>query len=107
MTHTNANRRNLALLNPNPGQSFARVPFNSELRQKFDQQAFNPTQIFVQILAAMAQVDNRIAHQLSRPMIRCLATPIDPKKWMRQMRSTAQTALVRRPSNGVNRLMLQ
>src|SRR5437763_11521359 len=107
MTHTDANRRNLALLNPNSGQSLARVRFNFEFRQKFDQQAFNPTQIFVQILAAMAQVDNRIAHQLSRPMIRCLATPIDPEEWMRQMRSTTQAALVRRPSNGVNRVMLQ
>ena len=107
MTHTNANRRNLALLNPNPGQSFARMRFNSKLRQKLDQQAFNPTQIFVQILAAMAQVNNRIANHLSRPMIRCLATPIDPEEWMRQMRSTAQAALVRRPSNGVNRVVLQ
>ena len=38
----------------------------------------------MQILSAMAQIDDRIADQLSRPMIGRLAAAIDRKKWMRQ-----------------------
>ena len=62
MSHADANRRDFSFLNPNAGQSFTTLRFNFDPGQKFDQQSFNPAQIFVQILSAIAQIDNRITH---------------------------------------------
>ena len=56
--------------------------------EKLDEQLLKPAQIFVQILAAPTQIDDRITHQLTRPVIRRLPAAIDRKKRMRQMRST-------------------
>jgi hypothetical protein len=61
----------------------------------------------VEVLPALAQVDDRIAHQLTGAVISRLAPAIDRKKRMRQMPNAPQTRLVRRPADGVNRLMLQ
>src|SRR5204863_7999581 len=107
MSHAHTNRRDFSFLNPNAGQSFTTLRFNVEARQKFDQQSFNPAQIFVQILSAIAQVYNRITHQLSRSVISGLPATTNLKKWMRQMRSTAQTRLVRCPTNGINGIMFE
>ena len=107
MSHADANRRDFSFLNPNTGQSFTTLRFNFELGQKFDQQSFNPAQIFVQILFAIAQIDNRITDQLARSVIGRLPATIDLKEWMRQMRSAAQAGLVRCPTDGVNRIMFE
>src|SRR6266513_4515481 len=107
MSHAHANRRDFSFLNPNTGQSFTTLRFNFEPGQKFDQQTFNPAQILVQILSAIAQIDNRITDQLARYVIGRLPATIDLKKWMRQMRSTAQAGLVRGPTNGINGIMFE
>src|SRR5437016_13037062 len=102
MSHAYTDGRDFSFLNPNTGQPRSTLRFNFEFAQKFDQQTFNPAQILVQILSAIAQIDNRITHQLARSVIGRLPATIDLKKWMRQMRSTAQAGLVRCPTDGVN-----
>ncbi len=62
MSHADADRRDFSFLNPNAGQSFTTLSLNSEPGQKIDQQTLNPAQIFMQILSAIAQIDNRITH---------------------------------------------
>src|SRR5258707_13510034 len=107
MSHAHANRRDFSFFNPNTGQSFATLRFNFDPGQKFDHQSFNPAKIFVQILSAIAQIDNRITDQLSGSVVGRLPATIDLKKWMRQMRSTAQARLVRCPTDGVNGVMFE
>ena len=61
----------------------------------------------MQILAVTAQVDDRITDQLSRAVIGRLAAAVDREKRMRQMRRAAQTRLIGRATNGVNRLVFE
>ena len=87
MANTNPDRSNFAIFDPNSGKRFASLRGNVVLCEKIDEQLLEPAQIFVQILATPPQVDNRITHQLARPVIRRLAAAIDRKNWMRQMRT--------------------
>ena len=61
----------------------------------------------MEILSASAQVDDRIADQLTGSVIGRLATAIDREKRMRKMRNAPETRLIRRAANRVNRLVLQ
>src|SRR5438874_13429749 len=119
MPHTDANGSDLAVLYPNSCERFASRRGNAVFGQHFNEQLLEPTQIFMQIIAAPAKIDNRIAHQLAGSMICCLAATIDRKKWMRQMRGTkfsistrsgscgGQTGLIWSTPDCVNRLMLE
>ena len=61
----------------------------------------------MQILAVASQIDNRVTDQLSRAMVGRLAATVNREQRMRQMRSTEQARFVRRPADGVNRLVLE
>ena len=69
--------------------------------------SFDPAQIAMQVLAATPQVDDRITDQLPGSMIGGLAAAVDREKGMRQMSGAAQTGLVRRAPDGVDRLVLE
>src|SRR5262249_170852 len=80
MPDTDANRRDLALLDPNASEPFAPRRGDFVAREKIDQRLLEPAQITMQILAAAAKIDNRIAHQLAGTMISRLAAAIDREK---------------------------
>ena len=107
MANADANRRDLAVLHPDAGQTRARCRRYSDLGQCFDEQIFQPAQITMQILAAVAQVDDRIAHQLPRSVISRLSAAIDWEKRIREMSGAAQTGLVRRAADGVDRIVFE
>ena len=87
MANADADRSDLAIFDPNSGKRFASLRGNVVFGEKIDEQLLKPAQVFVQILAAPPQVDNRITHQLARPVIRRLPAAVDRKDWMRQMRA--------------------
>src|SRR5437762_10271770 len=119
MPHTNANGSDLAVLYPNSCERFASRRGNAVFGQHFNEQLLEPAQIFMQIIAAPAKIDNGIAHELARSMICCLAATIDREKWMRQMcgpefaiptwsgSCSGQTGLIRSAPDCVNRFMLE
>ena len=86
MPNADSDRRDLAIANPNPGETFAPCPDNFVAREKFDQRLFEPAQIAMQILAAPAKIDNRVTHQLTGTVIGRLPAAIDREQRMRQMR---------------------
>src|SRR5437762_13971922 len=116
MTNAYADGSDLAVADPNSGKRFTPGRSNPIGREKINEQLLEPAEIFMQILTASAQIDNRISHELSRPVISGLAVAIDVENGMRQMRS-AQLATANpcrggltrvswHPSIDVNRLML-
>jgi len=62
MANADADRSDLAIFGPNSGKRFASLRGNFLLSEKVYQQLLEPAQIFVQILTASAQIDNRITH---------------------------------------------
>jgi hypothetical protein len=61
----------------------------------------------MEILAAVPQIDNGIADQLTRAVIRRLASAINRNERMGQVLRAAQTRLVRRTADRVNRFVFQ
>ena len=61
----------------------------------------------MQILPALAQVDDRIADQLPGPVIGCLAPAIDREERMRKVGNVPEARLVGGAPDGVNGLVLQ
>ena len=61
----------------------------------------------MEILPASAQIDYRISDKLTWAVISGLATAIDRKQRMRQMRRTEEAGLVRCATDGVNRFVFQ
>src|SRR4029077_5550127 len=112
-----ADRSDLAVADPNSGKRFAPGRGNPVLSEKINEQLSEPPQILVQTPTASTQIDNRITHQLPRPVISGLAAAIDGEKRMRQMRGVeratanpscgGQTGLIWSPPNGVNRFVLE
>src|SRR6266704_292233 len=107
MAHSNPNRSDLAIIDPNSRERCALCRCNLVLGQHFNERLLEPPQIFVQILTAPAQVDNGITHQLSGSVIRRLTSTIDREEWMWQMRGAQQTGLIRSTPNRVNRFVLE
>ncbi len=117
MANAYADGRDLAVANPNSGKRFTPGRSNPVYREKINEQLLEPAQIFMQILTASAQIDNRITHELSRPVISGLAAAIDGENGMWQMAGVqfatanpswgGQTRSIRRPSDRVNRFMLE
>src|SRR2546430_9402040 len=85
MANAYADGSDLAVADPNSGKRFTPGRSNFEFSEKINEQLFEPAQIFMQILTASAQIDNRITHELSRPVISGLAATIDGENGMRQM----------------------
>ena len=83
------------------------VGCDSGFGKYFHQQRFKPTEITMQILPALAQVDDRITNQLSGPMISCLAPAIDQEEKMRKMCDVSEARLVTGAADGVDRIVLQ
>src|SRR5438552_5455948 len=107
MAHSNSNRSDLAIVDPNARERCALCRCDLVLGQHFNEQLLEPPQISVQILTAPAQVDNGIPHQLSGSVIRRLTSTIDREEWMWQMRGAQQTGLIRSTPNCVNRFVLE
>src|SRR5215469_12779667 len=119
MANADANGSDLAVFYPNSRERFASHRGNAVFGQHFNEQLLEPAQIFMQILAASAKIDNWIAHQLARSVIRRLPATIDRKKWMWQMRRAeftiptwsgpcgGQTGSIRSAADSVNRFMLE
>ena len=107
MADTDADGGDLAFADPDPRQAGTRPRFDLEGSEQRDQERFNPTQIAMQILPVMAQVEEKITDQLPRAVISRLATPIDMEKWVRKMIRAPQTRLIGRPPDGVNRFVLE
>src|SRR5206468_11788774 len=107
IAHSYPNRTNLAIVDPNSRERCASCRINLILSQHFDEQLLEPPQISVQILTTPTQVDNRITHQLSGPVIRRLTSAIDRDKWMGPMRCAQQARLIGSPPDCVNRFMLE
>ena len=85
MPDADADRGDLSIFDPDAGQARPGRGGDPDFGQGFDQQLFQPAQITMEILAASAQVDDRIADQLARPVIGRLSAAIDRKERMRQM----------------------
>ncbi len=83
MSHAHANRRDFSFFNPNAGQSFTTLRFNFEPGQKFDQQGFNPAQIFVQILSAIAQTYHGPGQLIGYPIVDLRNCGQDLHKYLR------------------------
>src|SRR5436853_1803965 len=117
MVNANYVGSNLSVAYPNSSKQFTPRRSNFEFSEKINEQLFELAQIFMQILTASAQIDNRITHELSRPVISGLAATIDGENGMRQMAGVqfatanpswgGQTRSIRRPSDRVNRFMLE
>ena len=107
MPHAHADGRDLAVFDPNAGQALASLRGNFVFGQKIDEQLLEPAQIAMQILAAPAKIDNRIAHQLAGPVISRLTAAIDREKRIGKMRRAEQTRFVRRSPNRVNRFVFE
>src|SRR5882724_1467848 len=105
MADADPDRRDLAVLYPNTGQSPASRRRYAGFGQGFDEQIFKPAQVPMQILPAVAQVDDRIAHQLPRAVIGSLAAAVNRKQRIGKMRSATQTGLVRRAADRVDRIV--
>src|SRR6266536_1223925 len=86
MANAYADGSDLAVADPNSGKRSTPGRSNPVCREKINEQLLEPAQIFVQILTASAQIDNRITHELPRPVISGLAAAIDGENRMRQMR---------------------
>ena len=61
--HSYTDRSDLAIFNPDAGESFPRGGANSINGQQFNEQIFQPAQVAMQILPASAQVENWISNQ--------------------------------------------
>src|SRR6267143_1932214 len=104
---THANGCDFAFLDPDPGQNRPTCRPKFKLGQKFDQQVFNPSEIFVQILTATGQIDDGITDELTRPVIRRLTAAIGLKKRVRKMRRAPQASMIGRATNCVNGVVFE
>src|SRR5713226_5308376 len=107
IANAHANGRDLAIFNPDAGQTRTRLRCDFVDRERFDQKLFQPAQIAVEILPAPAQINNWITNQLAGTVIGRLATAVDGKKRMRQMSCVDQARLIRRSADRVNRFVLE
>src|SRR4051794_5997772 len=103
MAHANADRRDLAVLDPDAGQTDSRGRRDPGFGQGFHEQLLQPAQVSMQILAAPPQVEDRVTDQLSRSMIGGLAAAVDREERMREMARPAKTRLIGGAADRVNR----
>src|ERR1017187_428795 len=65
-----------AIAHPNPSQLGNAAGFNAELRQRVDERLLDGTHVRAHVALPIAQVQNRVAHQLPRSVIRHVAAAI-------------------------------
>src|ERR1017187_6588554 len=65
-----------AIAHPNPSQLGNAAGFNAELRQRFDERLLDGTHVRAHVALPIAQVQNRVAHELPRSVIRHVAAAI-------------------------------
>jgi hypothetical protein len=107
MPDPDADGSNLALIDPDAGETVARGCFHLMPREQFNQQRFEPAQVTMQVLTVTPEVEQKVTDQLTRAVVGGLATAINFEKWMRQMLRAAKTRLIGRASDGVDRIVLE
>jgi len=100
-------RSDLAILNPDARFSRDLVPIDAELFEQINQEIFQTSQVTVQVPAALAQIENRVTHQLTGSVVGCLTAPIGFEERMGELGNDAQARLIRKPSDRINRLVLE
>jgi len=100
-------RGDFALLNPHAGKTFALAGTYPVALQGIDERQFDSSQELVQVATVVVQINQRIAHQLTRTMVGSLTAAIGLEYRMRQLPATLQAALVAGAADGVNRAVLQ
>ena len=108
MTHAYADGSNLAFVDPDTGKPFAPRRGDSVLRSEDSMSNCSIQRKYLcKSCPQSAQIDDRIAHQLTGPMICGLAAAIDGKKGCGKCAAPSRLRLVRRAANRVNRFVLQ
>ena len=76
-SNTNSNGGNFAISHPNASETIAASRLNADLLARTDEGFFKYAKMFVKILAARVEIENRVTHKLTRAVIGRLTTPID------------------------------
>src|SRR5579862_43490 len=102
MAHADADGGDLPLPHPDAGKVFAPRRADAVFLQGEDENLFQQAEVTVQILPVSTQVEDRVADELSRPVIGRLPSAIDPHDRMWQRRGVAQAGLVGRAADRIN-----
>lgn len=76
-SNTNSNGSNFAIFHPNASETIAASRLHAEVLARADEGFFKYAKMFVKILAARVEIENRVTHKLTGAVIGRLTTPID------------------------------
>src|ERR1700734_2697862 len=107
MPDTNADRGDFPVRDPCPGKPLAPAGRDAECGTDPDEQLLKRAEVAVKVLAVIAQVKDRVADELARPVESSLPAAIDLDDGMGKVRRAAQAGLVRGAADGINRVMFE
>jgi len=95
-----------AVFHPNAGESVSPVGIDAELAAGVDQCVLDFPEMGVEVFPAPSEIENRVSHQLARPVIGRLAATIDLTDRVRKAGSVTEGRLVAEPADRVDGLVL-
>src|SRR5947209_4351456 len=107
VANADPDRGDLSIFYPDSSQAGARRRNNADGREGLHEKIFEPAQVTMEVLSAIAQIDDWVPDQLTWPVIGCLAAAINRKQGIGQMLRAAQTRLIRRSPDRVNRIVFE
>jgi hypothetical protein len=85
LAHADADGSQLAMIGPDAGESVAACGVDTEMRAGVDQDILDHAQVRVQVAVSEVQIENRIAHELTRAVVGRLTAAICFVDRMRQL----------------------
>ncbi len=107
MADADADGGDLPIHDPCAGEALAPARGYTKGGADADEQVFQRTQVPVQVLTVMAEIEDGVADKLARAMVSGLAAAISLDERMGKMRSPPKAGLVRSAANGVNGIVLE
>jgi hypothetical protein len=105
--NANTDARQLPIADPDSSEPVTSPGVDAETAADVKQEIFNRTQIDVQVLSALAQVEDRVANKLTGTMVGGLATSVGDVDRVRKRKCFSETGLIGSATDCVNRFVFQ